>query len=246
MADEISGQQGQVGFAPERGHHPGNSNHVSFVGVLDHYQAEQVCFDLPQDYQQVVPEQLVAQQVRFDPGDDYRLVEPARDVAQHPPQDYHQLMPELVVAQQGRFDPAQKYQLVERARVVEQQVRFDPQEYWPVEPDRLVTQQVRFDPVEESRPVADRVVAPRVHSDTAQDYRLVEPERVLILQGGWPGEHFEEVDLGYVWSWPRPTDLGPQAAVTMPSRQLAPGGLRHLALSYCLGFLCYSTSGNCP
>ena len=102
VADEISGQQAQIGFAPARGHHPGNSNHVSVVGVLDHYQAEQVCFDLPQDYQQVVLEQLIAQQVRFDHGDDYGLVEPARDVAQHPAQDYQQLMPELVVAQQVR------------------------------------------------------------------------------------------------------------------------------------------------
>ena len=74
-----------------------------------------------------------------------------------------------------------------------------------------------------SRPVADRVLAPQVSSDTARDYWRVEPERVLVLQGGWPGEHFEEVDLGYVWLLLRPTDLGPQVAVMMPLRQLAPG-----------------------
>ena len=81
MVDEISGQQAQVGFAPARAHYAGNSNQLSFVGVLDHYQAEPVCFDLPQDYQQGVPEQLLAQQVRFN-LQEYRPVEPDRVVAQ--------------------------------------------------------------------------------------------------------------------------------------------------------------------
>ena len=98
MADEISGQQAQVGFAPPRGNHSGNSNHVSFVGVLGHYQAEHVCFDRPQDYQEVVPEQLVAQQVRFDPAQDYQPVERAE-----------------VVAQQVHFDPGDDDRLVEPA-----------------------------------------------------------------------------------------------------------------------------------
>ena len=146
---------------------------------------------------------------------------------QHPPQDSQQLMPELVVAQQLRFDPAQEYQPLEPARVVAQ---HPPQDYQQLMPELVVGQQIRFDPAEDSQPFADRVVARRVRSDTAQDYRPVEPERVLVLQGGWPGEDFEEVDLGYVWSSPRPTDLGPQAAVMMPQRQLAPWGLRDLAL----------------
>ena len=88
MAGEISGQQAQVGFAPARGHHPGNSNHVSFVGVLGHYQAEQACFDRPQDYQQLMPELVVAQQVHFDT------------------QEYRPDEPDRLVAQQVRFDPA--------------------------------------------------------------------------------------------------------------------------------------------
>ena len=31
-----------------------------------------------------------------------------------------------------------------------------------------------------------------------EDYRSLEPERVVVLPGGSLGEHFEEVELGYV------------------------------------------------
>ena len=41
-------------------------------------------------------------------------------------------------------------------------------------------------------------VALQVRFGPAEDYRPVEPERVVVLPGGSLGEHFEEVDLGYV------------------------------------------------
>jgi hypothetical protein len=105
VACEMPGREVQVGCAPARGHHPGNLNHVSFVGVLGHYQAEQVRFDPAQEYQEVVPEQLVAQQVRFDPTQDYRPVDDrlvAQQVRFDPAGDYQEVVPEQLVAQQQR------------------------------------------------------------------------------------------------------------------------------------------------
>ena len=40
----------QVTFALAQGHYPVNLNHVSFVGVQDHYQVEQVHENPPQEH----------------------------------------------------------------------------------------------------------------------------------------------------------------------------------------------------